>query len=786
MDQITIIQKMTPIALSDPTMQADLLAGMRTSILTYNTEYKIINCHPSIEQVFGYDPDSLLGKPVFHIIPQAFREQEKRWLQSMTQGKPVLQQKSARIKKDGQEAAILLSMSLVRNDKGIIIGVSQIFRDISDELKKEQTVNCLSYIVGGSREAIFTQTTDGIITSWNKASEQLFGFTANEVIGQVMPAIIPNDYQQEDKALLQRIVKREAIENHETIRQTKTGKLIPVSLTISPILDHQDQVIGLSTIAHDTTPGKIAEERQARLAAIVESSDDAIISKTLNGIVTSWNYGAEKIFGYSEKEAIGKHISFIIPFDRIEEEDRIIASIRSGQKVNHFHTIRKRKNGTLVTVSLTISPVKDSLGNIIGASKVARDITREEKDHENLRRYASNMQSLNSTAKAISEKLDVEGIMQKVVDATLILVGADVGVFLYNMPDETDVPHIFRMFSNDQEVTINWDLFSDAPPVTASAFSEMAIDPVDNLEDYVKIFRNRSIASLFYQELKMTSYLGIPVYSGDRKITGGLFFGHRQIRKFSSEHVDLVTNMASQAGIALNKALLFYKVNELNKKKDEFIAMATHELKTPMTTLSGFLQLMKTRVETDPVNASLLEKALKQLNKLGLLLNDLFDVSKIQAGKLRLQFERTDLAELTNEIIEGYKQNKNCPIHLEAPESLPVKVDRLRLEQVIINFIDNAIKYSRNEAMIQVIIEDLGTEASLSVKDQGIGINTEDLQGIFTQFYRAEKVSKKISGLGLGLYISKEIIERHKGKVKVESAEGQGSTFTFTIPKNNS
>ena len=159
-------------------------------------------------------------------------------------------------------------------------------------------------------------------------------------------------------------------------------------------------------------------ERMATLAAIIESSDDAIISKQLNGIITSWNKGAETIFGYTEAEAMGQHISFLIPKDRLDEEEMIISKLRQGERIEHYQTIRITKSGKEVTISLSVSPIHDETGDVIGASKIARDITKQKEAEKLIEQYVYRLELLNVTGKALSAELDTNIILQKVTDAT--------------------------------------------------------------------------------------------------------------------------------------------------------------------------------------------------------------------------------------------------------------------------------------------------------------------------------------------------------------------------------
>jgi PAS domain S-box-containing protein len=361
---------------------------------------------------------------------------------------------------------------------------------------------------------------------------------------------------------------------------------------------------------------KLAEEKQAILAAIVSSSDDAIVSKTLNGIITSWNHSAQKMFGYTEAEAIGKHISIIIPPNRMDEETHIIRKIRSGERIEHFETIRVAKDGKEINISLTVSPLKNKAGQVIGASKVARDIT---------------------------ERIESEKKRQ-----------------LYTQ-----------------------------------------------------------------------------------------------------------------------------KLQELNTYKDEFMAMASHELKTPLTVIKATLQVLEHKMAED-INFDLVNKTLKQVNKLSELINNLLDVSKTQAGKLELNYSRFDLTILLKETIDSIQQTTSqhkIVFNSNAPEVF-VNADRHRIEQVIINMLTNAVKYSPGAGVITVdAFEDID-KITVSVKDNGIGIPADDIENIFSSFYRVQALASTFSGSGIGLYISSEIIKRHGGDIWAQSEEGKGSAFYFSIPRD--
>ena len=237
----------------------------------------------------------------------------------------------------------------------------------------------LAAIIESSEDAIASKDLNGIITSWNKSAERLFGYKAEEIIGQPVTTIIPPELHDDEPKILGKIRAGERIEHFQTVRLHKNGRLIDVSLTVSPIRDDQGKIVGAAKIVRDVTRQKKLEEAALRLAAIVESSDDAIASKDLNGIITSWNRSAEKLFGYKAEEIVGKPVTLIIPPELHHDEDMILSKIRRGEKIDHFETIRLHKNGERIEVSLTISPIKDDNGNVIGAAKIIRNITETNK-----------------------------------------------------------------------------------------------------------------------------------------------------------------------------------------------------------------------------------------------------------------------------------------------------------------------------------------------------------------------------------------------------------------------
>jgi PAS domain S-box-containing protein len=355
------------------------------------------------------------------------------------------------------------------------------------------------------------------------------------------------------------------------------------------------------------------EDKQALLNAIIMSSDDAIVSKSLDGIITSWNPAAERMFGYDQKDAVGRHISLIIPEDRLGEEDFIIGQIKAGKKVDHFETIRKTKNNEFLPISVTVSPVVDQSGKIIGASKIARDISDRHKAQQ-------------------------------------------------------------------------------------------------------------------------------------------------------------------------EKAELLEKLKDLNLKKDEFIAIASHELKTPLSSMHAYLQILARKINDEQAKV-FVEKAKLQAEKISSLISDILDVSKIEAGKLVIkpeQFNIRQLLEDTIEMVAHTNTDFTITLHTDV-DALDMIGDIQRIEQVLVNLLTNAIRYSAGSDKIMVYLDQDGNKVKIGVKDYGLGIESINFDHIFSRFYQIDNVSN-VSGLGLGLYLCRQIVSEHQGKIWVESEVKKGSTFWIQLP----
>ncbi len=237
-------------------------------------------------------------------------------------------------------------------------------------------------------DGIVSKMLDGTVRTWNAAAERIFGYSAAEMIGAPIYVLIPPDRHEEERRILERIARGERVDRYETTRIRKDGTRISIELTISPLRDAAGVIVGASSIKRDVSDRNRTAEALARLAAIVESMDDAILAKTLDGRITSWNAGAERTFGFTAQEIVGTSINRLVPEPLQDEERGILARVARGEHVTHYETVRCRKDGAEIIVSLTISPIRDSRGAIIAASSIMRDITERRRTEAALRQAA--------------------------------------------------------------------------------------------------------------------------------------------------------------------------------------------------------------------------------------------------------------------------------------------------------------------------------------------------------------------------------------------------------------
>jgi two-component system, sensor histidine kinase and response regulator len=498
--------------------------------------------------------------------------------------------------------------------------------------------------------------------------------------------------------------------------------------------------------ARDITERKRAELVAKQYEAIVKSSEDAIIGKSLDGIVTSWNKGAETLFGYRADEMVGQPMVRLFPVKLQDQEKVILGRIRRGEVVEHFESVRVRKNGTQIHASITISPIRDGEDNVVGASTIARDITKQKQAEEALRKASQYARSLIEASPDPLVTISPEGRITDVNQATEAVTG------------------------RSREELIGSD------------FSGYFTDPEEARRGYQKVFSEGGVTdyplAIRHVSGQITDVLyNARVYRNEAGEVEGVFAAARDVTE--KKHAENELLKAKEAAESANQA------------KSVFVANMSHEIRTPMNGVIGLTHLLLEERDLNARQRDYLQKIQNSSVALLSILNDILDFSKVEAGRLELDCIEFSLEEVLDNVVNLFiirAEEKGLEIFFQIGHDVPQTLigDPLRLGQVMNNLVGNAVKFTE-KGSIDIQVEQIAAlpgQATLrfAVRDTGIGMRREESDRLFQPFIQADgSITRKYGGTGLGLTISKQIVEKMGGNLVVSSAPGQGSTFSFTL-----
>ena len=528
---------------------------------------------------------------------------------------------------------------------------------------------------------------------------------------------------------------------------------------------------------------------QQHLAAIVYSSDDAIIGKSLDGIITSWNPAAERMFGYTATEAIGQSITLIVPAHCIEEERSVRERLRRGETVEQYDTVRRRKDGGSVEIALTVSPINDARGRIVGVSTIARDVTeqrRVQREHERLRRQGD---ELARTARTLTESLDPSAVADRVVLSVRDAVEAASAILRLREPDGS-LRCVAIAGKQLEGLQVGYVLPPGAGLVARAMEQRRAVWTSDITSD-----ETATLPEQFRRRLAAVGHravLAVPLQARGQ-VMGALSVAYSIVRTFTEGETAVLQAFADQAALAIRNAQLFARESlalaeseAANRAKDQFLAMLSHELRNPLAAISSAVTVLERLGAGDERASSAHGIIGRQVSRLVRVVDDLLDVARATTGKIIIERRPVSVADcVTNSVsalsAAGQLANHHVSVRL-AP--LWVEGDAGRLEQVITNLLVNAVKYTPATGRIEVCLTREGNIVVLAVEDTGVGISSSLRPHVFDLFVQGERgLDRAQGGLGVGLTLVRRIVELHGGSVDVTSpGTGRGSTFRVRLP----
>jgi PAS domain S-box-containing protein len=806
-----------------------LVAGVRDyAIFLLDRQGNVLSWNAGAQRIKGYRADEIIGRhfSCFYpadVVAAGWPAHEL----DVAAATGRFEDEGWRIRKDGSRFWANVVITALRDESGAVRGFLKITRDLTERRQAEENARRLlqeeaarhaaeTLALEAQRaqreeqrhreqlrvtltsigDAVIVTDTQGRVTFLNPVAQALTGWEPQQAAGQPLERVFPIVNEDTRRPVENPVSKvlRDGITiglaNH-TLLIARDGREIPIDDSGAPIRGEDGTVAGVVLVFRDVTEVRRAVEARLHLAAIVESSEDAIISKDLQGIILSWNRGAERLYGYTADEVIGKPLSILAPPDQPDEQPGLLQRLRQGEQIEHYETVRVRKDGRRVDVSLTISPVKDAEGRVIGASKITRDITARKRNEASLRFLAE-------ASKLLADLLDVPSTLQKVAGLAVPHFADWCAVDMLE-PDGSlrrlAVAHV-----DPAKVALVHELHRRSPPnppptgggpgwgvwnVLRTGTSEFLSEIPDSL--LAETVHDQQALGIL-RELGLKSCIGVPLIVRGTTLGAITFVAAEPRVKYGPDDLRVAEDLAQRAASAIENARLYAELKEADRRKDEFLAMLAHELRNPLAPIRTALHLMQMPGADGAAVEHARQITERQVRHMARLVDDLLDVSRIMRGRIELRKEPVELAnviagaaETTQPVLDAQGQTLMVSV---PSEPLWVEADPARLIQVIANLLNNAAKFSQRAGRVWLDAERQGDEAVLRVKDEGAGIAPDLLPHLFDLFVQGDKsLERSRGGLGIGLTVVHKLVEMHGGKVTAHSeGPGRGSELVIRLP----
>ncbi|HEX7155115.1 MAG TPA: ATP-binding protein [Thermoanaerobaculia bacterium] len=583
----------------------------------------------------------------------------------------------------------------------------------------------------------------------------------------------------------------ERLEAMTTMRQWVITMMVLVALLM----------IGLGAVAVwriEQLLGESITRQVRRTEAMIAGMADGVMLVNEDGRTVFINPAAEKLLGRTDVgvpiEHQAEHYRLRNAHGRSLDTKELPAAqaLSTGRAVQDA-TILIVREDRQVAVSMSATPLHED-ERISGVIVTFRDITERRLLEEEMAVTAERAQILADAGAFFSSNIDPAWVTQAIAERIAEVLGDWTAVILKS-PDSNEL-RVASIYHRDMaSLGLAWSYIYRQPLVVGEGIIGQVVST-----GYPSLTANvgtagDDLSSVYHaSSMRLASLLILPLRTRREMLGALIIAANDPDRAMTDQKLPLAEVLAERAALAIENAKLYTeqvearrKVEDLSRLKDEFLSIASHELRTPVTSIKGYTQLAKSLIKEGDLNTSeeYLEIALDQIDRMSRLILELLDVSRIETGRLEIRREPIQWSQFVRDVVHRHHTAvSDRRFHLDVPnETKVVQGDRDRLEQVLGNLLENAVKYSPDGSEVFVTVDDRGDNVVTAVCDRGIGIPADELGQVFERFHRGRQVSStNYGGLGLGLYITKQIIERHGGGIWVESKEGIGTTFYFALP----